>query len=57
MFTGFWFLAILKMIIKPNAEGHNNLKTTQHFAKIIDRKVSDDMLAFKKIGYWPFNRQ
>lgn len=23
--------------------GHRNLKTTQHYAKIIDRKVSDDM--------------
>jgi integrase len=28
--------------------GHRNLKTTQHYAKIIDRKVSDDMQALKK---------
>jgi site-specific recombinase XerD len=28
--------------------GHKNLKTTQHYAKIIDRKVSDDMRALKK---------
>jgi site-specific recombinase XerD len=23
--------------------GHRNLKTTQHYAKVLDRKVSDDM--------------
>lgn len=28
--------------------GHRNLKTTQHYAKIIDRKVSDDMNRLKK---------
>jgi integrase len=28
--------------------GHRNIKTTQHYAKIIDRKVSDDMKALKK---------
>jgi integrase len=28
--------------------GHRNLKTTQHYAKIIDRKVSDDMNQLKK---------
>ena len=27
--------------------GHKSLKTTQHYAKILDRKVSDDMLALK----------
>lgn len=28
--------------------GHRNLKTTQHYAKIIDRKVSEDMNRLKK---------
>ena len=23
--------------------GHKNLKTTQHYAKVLDRKLSDDM--------------
>ncbi len=27
--------------------GHKSLKTTQHYAKILDRKVSDDMLLLK----------
>jgi len=27
--------------------GHKSLKTTQHYAKIIDKKVSDDMKALK----------
>lgn len=27
--------------------GHKNLKTTQHYAKVIDRKLSDDMNALK----------
>jgi len=27
--------------------GHRNLKTTQHYAKILDRKVSQDMLALR----------
>jgi site-specific recombinase XerD len=28
--------------------GHKNLKTTQHYAKILDRKVSDDMSRLKE---------
>lgn len=28
--------------------GHKSLKTTQHYAKILDRKVSDDMKALRK---------
>ncbi|MCM4157794.1 site-specific integrase [Gramella sp. AN32] len=28
--------------------GHKNLKTTQHYAKILDQKVSQDMLALRK---------
>jgi site-specific recombinase XerD len=27
--------------------GHKNLRTTQHYAKVLDRKVSDDMLILK----------
>jgi len=27
--------------------GHKNIRTTQHYAKILDRKVSDDMLLLK----------
>lgn len=27
--------------------GHRNLKTTQHYAKVVDRKISDDMLKLK----------
>lgn len=28
--------------------GHRNLKTTQHYAKILDRKISGDMLTLKQ---------
>jgi len=28
--------------------GHKNLKSTQHYAKILDLKVSDDMKALKE---------
>ena len=27
--------------------GHRNIKTTQHYAKIIDRKISDDMMSLR----------
>ncbi|MCQ4142634.1 tyrosine-type recombinase/integrase [Chryseobacterium sp. EO14] len=27
--------------------GHTNIKTTQHYAKILDKKVSDDMTALR----------
>ena len=31
--------------------GHRSFKTTQHYAKILDRKVSDDMELLKsKLG-------
>jgi site-specific recombinase XerD len=28
--------------------GHKNIRTTQHYAKILDRKVSDDMMALRQ---------
>jgi site-specific recombinase XerD len=28
--------------------GHKNIKTTQHYAKILDLKVSDDMKALRE---------
>lgn len=27
--------------------GHKNIQTTQHYAKVLDRKVSDDMMVLK----------
>ncbi len=36
--------------------GHKSIKTTQHYAKIVDRKVSDDMLLLKeKFNLKPMN--
>ena len=29
--------------------GHKNLRTTQHYAKVLDRKVSEDMMRIKNI--------
>ena len=29
--------------------GHQDLRTTQHYAKIVDRKISDDMTALKHL--------
>ena len=31
--------------------GHKDLRTTQHYAKIVDRKISDDMRALKEKLY------
>ena len=28
--------------------GHKNMRTTQHYAKILDRKVSEDMILLKQ---------
>ena len=27
--------------------GHKNIKTTQHYAKVLDKKISDDMTLLK----------
>ena len=35
--------------------GHKNLRTTQHYAKVLDRKVSDDMQALKEKFSFNFN--
>ena len=31
-----------------NMLGHTNIKTSQHYAKILDKKVSNDMQVFKR---------
>jgi site-specific recombinase XerD len=41
--------------------GHKNLKTTQHYAKILDRKVSEDMQVLRDkfkvpVAKWVNNR-
>jgi hypothetical protein len=28
--------------------GHKDLRTTQHYAKIVDRKISDDMITLRE---------
>lgn len=28
--------------------GHKNIQTTQHYAKILDKKVSEDMMILRK---------
>jgi site-specific recombinase XerD len=38
--------------------GHKSLKTTQHYAKILDRKVSDDMAILKsKLNFLQENKK
>ena len=36
--------------------GHKNLRTTQHYAKVLDRKVSDDMKKIKEIYHINLNK-
>ncbi|MNF14684.1 site-specific tyrosine recombinase XerC [compost metagenome] len=37
--------------------GHKNLHTTQHYAKVLDRKVSEDMSMLKQqLSFQPLNK-
>ncbi|TDN84757.1 phage integrase family protein [Salegentibacter sp. 24] len=42
LFNGVPIESVSKML------GHKDLRTTQHYAKIVDRKISEDMKALRK---------
>ena len=37
--------------------GHKNLRTTQHYAKVLDKKISDDMNMLKNKMQFKFNEK